>query len=228
MSQPDGPGPSLEKEGGTPYPYYPSLAVFIFSMNAEELEKADEKHAEETGYTSKYFTNQRQQGIKNDTPQNKEETAGNRVLEDNALLDVTEKFDAQLEETRQFFKELASYVDELDIPDWKKYAVKLLLFRKYVNNGATFDIKEGAFSPIELGGNYALYQGEKFRFDDFGNYNYGVAALAFGITLHDAMMGAGINQLKPGRGTPDWKNPRGFFDNRRDTHMIIRGYNHVF
>ncbi|RNC83388.1 MAG: hypothetical protein ED557_11905 [Balneola sp.] len=27
-------------------------------MNAEELEKADEKHAEETGYVSKYFTNQ--------------------------------------------------------------------------------------------------------------------------------------------------------------------------
>ena len=59
--------------------------------------------------------------------------------------------------------------------------------------------------------------------DDFGNYFYGVAAKAMGITLHDAIQGAGIYAIFSGS-VIDWTNWYGFFDERKDTQIIIRGY----
>jgi len=62
-----------------------------------------------------------------------------------------------------------------------------------------------------------------FAADDFGNYFYGVAARAMGISLLDAVQGAGAYAIISGSVT-DWTNYYGFFDERKDTQMIIRGY----
>lgn len=72
--------------------------------------------------------------------------------------------------------------------------------------------------------NGGYINGEYFSPDDFGNYFYGVAAKAMGITLYDAVQGAGIYAVFSGSVT-DWSNWYGFFDDRKDTQMIMRGYN---
>jgi len=64
--------------------------------------------------------------------------------------------------------------------------------------------------------------------DDFGNYFYGVAAKAMGITLHDAIQGAGayaVYRKITGHYSvlTLWNFP-GFFDEYKDTKTIIRGY----
>ncbi len=65
--------------------------------------------------------------------------------------------------------------------------------------------------------------GHFYAADDFGNYFYGAAANAMGITLYDAVQGAGIYAIFSGSVT-DWTNWYGFFDERKDTQMIKRGY----
>jgi hypothetical protein len=102
-------------------------------------------------------------------------------------------------------------------------------FFENVKTNAPFDIKQPGkgYSPKELGGHYAYYNGQPFRFDDFGNYNFGVAARAYGLPLTFAVGGAGLYQTFWSR-TPDFTNPFGFFDHKRDTQMIIMGYYHVF
>lgn len=101
---------------------------------------------------------------------------------------------------------------------------KMMFFRSKVNDNAVFDIKRTAFSRANLGAEYGIYRGQEFRYDDFGNYNYGVAAKYFGLTLDRALLGAGINQIS--KFNPDFGNPGGYFDHSRDTEMIIRGYYH--
>lgn len=61
--------------------------------------------------------------------------------------------------------------------------------------------------------------------DDFRHCNYGYAAHCFGLTLVEALAGAGIYQTLFQHGG-DPSNIIGFGDYRRDTYMIIRGYYH--
>ena len=75
-----------------------------------------------------------------------------------------------------------------------------------------------------LGNTGGLYQGEAFQTDDFGNYNFGVAAKAFGIYEWFAKMGAGIYQINSG--TSKWSYWNSLGDDPRDQRMIERGYNH--
>jgi hypothetical protein len=51
-----------------------------------------------------------------------------------------------------------------------------------------------------------------------------VAAKALSLTLFEAIFGAGYNQTIQTM-TPDWGNPKGFFDETRDTEMIRQGFN---
>ena len=60
--------------------------------------------------------------------------------------------------------------------------------------------------------------------DDFGNYNFGVAAKAMGFSLSWAKFGAGMSQTFLQKGN-DWYNWSGYFDFKRDTEMIEKGYN---
>ncbi len=71
--------------------------------------------------------------------------------------------------------------------------------------------------------NGGYYKGEYFSGDDFGNYAYGVAARSMGLLSIDAVQGAGIYAIFSGSVT-DWTNFYGFFDERKDTRMILRGY----
>jgi hypothetical protein len=71
--------------------------------------------------------------------------------------------------------------------------------------------------------NGGYYKGEHFSGDDFGNYAYGVAARSMGLLSIDAVQGAGIYAIFTGSVT-DWTNFYGFFDERKDTRMILRGY----
>jgi hypothetical protein len=59
--------------------------------------------------------------------------------------------------------------------------------------------------------------------DDFGNFAYGVSARAVGITLDDALKGAGLFGIINGS-AKDWLNFQGSFDEFKDSKMIKKGY----
>jgi hypothetical protein len=106
--------------------------------------------------------------------------------------------------------------------------MKLAYLKEKTTDGAQFDIKAPGheYDPAVLGSRWATYNKEAWRFDDFGNYNFGVAANALGVPLELAKFGAGLNQI--GKGQGDITNPKGYFDEKRDTQKIIQGYNHKF
>jgi hypothetical protein len=136
------------------------------------------------------------------------------------LPDHTDKFKQQLHETRAFFTYLGC--------KWKGFfPVKLCLFFYYTNTGSYFDLKHKGWGKKELG-IYSMFNGYCMRYDDYGNYNFGAAARAMGLSLGWAKLGAGINQLFPGEGVPDFSNWSGFFDNRNDTHLIELGYHAAY
>lgn len=138
---------------------------------------------------------------------------------------VTTAFDAQLDRTMAYFSISRDWFN-INSPKrgLGKEIDKMMFFRSKVNDNAVFDIKRTSFSRANLGAEYGIYRGQEFRYDDFGNYNYGVAAKYFGLTLDRALLGAGLNQIS--KFNPDLGNLRGYFDHRRDTEMIIRGYYH--
>ncbi len=77
-----------------------------------------------------------------------------------------------------------------------------------------------------LGSRWATYNKEAWRFGDFGNYNFGVAANALGFHWNWQNSALVLNQI--GKGQGDITNPDGYFDEKRDTQKIIQGYNHKF
>ena len=139
--------------------------------------------------------------------------------------DVTAAFDNQLEKTMTYFSISRDWFD-IKYPNggFEKEIAKMMFFKSKVTDNAVFDIKRTAFSRASLGAEYGIYKNQVFRYDDFGNYNYGVAAKYFGLTLNRAFLGAGINQIF--KLNPDLGNPYGYFDHRRDTRLINRGYYH--
>jgi RHS repeat-associated protein len=139
--------------------------------------------------------------------------------------DVTSDFNNQLDKTMAYFTISRGFFD-IDNPKngLGKEIDKLMFFRSKVTDNAVFDIKKTSFSREKLGDEYGLYRDHRFRYDDFGNYNYGVAARSFGLSLDIALFGAGMNQIS--KFNPDFFNPGGYFDHRQDTEMIIKGYNH--
>ena len=109
-----------------------------------------------------------------------------------------------------------------------KYKRKLDVFRKLVTDGALFDIKVaegGEFSQNTQNAfrnGYAFYDGKLFRYDDFGNFNYGVAGKAFWIVrIYIEGRCRGVNQLsKP-------NVPHSIFsfgDEDKDNYMIRQGF----
>ena len=139
--------------------------------------------------------------------------------------DVTAAFDEQLFNTMVFFFLAKNRYDkEYPSGGLGKKIEKLLFFRSKVNDKTVYDIKRTAFSVANLGSEYGIYRGHPFRYDDFGNYNYGVAARYFGLSLDEALLGAGLNQIR--KLNPDLSNTLGFFDHSQDTYMIIGGYSH--
>lgn len=116
-----------------------------------------------------------------------------------------------------------SYPDPLT-GEIERRALKLAFFGSEVGTNKPYDIKQPGkgFSPGEIG-TTARYNGAMYRYDDFGNIGYGVAARALGLTYFEAIVGAGYNQTIQTR-TPDWSNPTGYFDETRDTQMVRLGF----
>jgi len=152
------------------------------------------------------------------------------------LLDVTEKFNSQLRKTEQYFQAWGEVYDNMDFPSTgtpyslmvQRRVAKLKFFKDKVGTNKEYDIKQRGkgFHPSELHGNTAIYNGAVYNFDDFGNINYGLATRALGLTLFEAISGAGYNQTFQTQ-TPEWGNPGGLFDHTRDTEMIKLGFNMI-
>ncbi len=154
--------------------------------------------------------------------------------------DVTEKFDNQLKQTWDYFSDAnekfnTAYNQAIESGNGKNVqdvlVERIKFFSDKVKTGAPFDIKQKGkgYTPRELGGEFVRYHGIVMRYDDFGNYNYGLAAKAFGISLEFAKKAAGLNQLSKIFSRPSLVFPTnidGLFDDPRDTQMIIRGYSH--
>jgi hypothetical protein len=63
--------------------------------------------------------------------------------------------------------------------------------------------------------------------DDFGNYNYGVAARALGLSPIETIMGGGYGSFIL-KGEHTWWNEPALFDEWKDTKMILRGYFQIY
>ena len=150
------------------------------------------------------------------------------IGKDPDIPDLTKEFKQQLRETRKFFKNLKNLYDlsGLALGPVTNEAMRMEAFRTLTTDGGKFDLKNlddgnGTFGYRTLK-NGAYYKGELFRFDDFGNYNFGVAANAYGYSLKFVQFAAGINQMTK---FFEWQHWTTFFDDPRDYKMIERGYN---
>ncbi len=145
--------------------------------------------------------------------------------------DVTRRFRNQLKRTVAYFSKARMAFDAMALVDpIGAQVAKATFFASKVKSYAEFDIKRTSFSEKAIGGLYARFEDMAFTSDDFGNYNYGVAAKAFGYSLTTAKLGAGLSQTflqraENGSYRNDWSNFSGFFDYKRDTKMIVEGYN---
>lgn len=152
------------------------------------------------------------------------------------VLDLTNQFNQQLRKTKEYFAARKAYYDEISLKMirlgvWESYQaneqMRAIEFYDLVKTGSPYDIKndkQSAFSVAKLGKAGAMYGKEHFRTDDFGNYNYGVAAKAYGYALKFAQFGAGMYQIKSGTSSFNFHST--YFDDPRDYSMIMRGYLH--
>ena len=145
--------------------------------------------------------------------------------------DKTKVFNSFLAKTKDYFSKTNQQLEKKEssilMGDMGKYKRKLDVFRKLVTDNAPFDIKVaegGEFSTRNeraFRNGYAFYDGKLFRYDDFGNFNYGVAGKAFGLSESILKVGAGVNQLsKP-------NVPHSIFsygDEDKDNYMIRQGF----
>jgi RHS repeat-associated protein len=142
------------------------------------------------------------------------------------LIDVTKKFYVQLLHTYAFFRTLREVLENSGLTDLEIGEIKNEQFAAAVGYGKPFDIKVAGkgFHYSEIG-EYAIFEGKEYRWDAFGNINFGYAAKIFGFDLEWAKFAAGMAQVFGGKAPPDYSNPDGYFDEKRDTEMIEYGYN---
>ncbi|WP_149240838.1 RHS repeat-associated core domain-containing protein [Dyadobacter sp. 32] len=138
-------------------------------------------------------------------------------------LDLTRKFNKQLRLTRDYFSMASRELDKADLNAISKFKYKMDFFKGEVGTGRPFDLKVGAYSERSIG-KESFYEGETFAPQDYGNYNFGVAAKSFGYSLNFAEWGAGIYQIRSGTSQFSWYYRK--FDDPRDGNMIKRGFNH--
>ena len=156
-------------------------------------------------------------------------------------LDLTKKFNEELKNTRDFCEKRRQYYEQMmrDVLSLSSSpesgfdavnAVSILMLDEFVSlvkTGGKYDLKsdkKSDFSNLKLDGVIATYNGESFQVQDFGNYNFGVAAKAFGLSLTFSRMGAGLYQIFSRTSNIRWISS--YFDDPRDSKMISRGYNH--
>ncbi|CAL2093260.1 polymorphic toxin type 44 domain-containing protein [Tenacibaculum sp. 190524A05c] len=155
--------------------------------------------------------------------------------------DKTDLFNEVLRETNSFFAkkniEFQSKEDQILFGWGSKIKKRLDYFKSKIGYNKDYDIKSKKGNPFDaqkrdgvsmLNVNYykgyAFYNNKLFRYDDFGNYNYGVAGKAFGFDDWVLKSAAGIAQvLNPG-------SPIGtvssYLDDPKDQYMIMLGIEH--
>ena len=156
-------------------------------------------------------------------------------------LDLNKKFNEELKKTRDFCVKRRQYYEQMmrDVLSLSSSpesgvdavnAVSILMLDEFVSlvkTGGKYDLKSdhnSEFSITKLKNKNAIYNGESFQAQDFGNYNFGVAAKAFGLSLTFSRMGAGLYQIFSRTSNIRWISS--YFDDPRDSKMISRGYNH--
>jgi RHS repeat-associated protein len=144
------------------------------------------------------------------------------------ILDVTDKFYAQLARTELFYSTARELFEseEFTVPG-NEYYLRLQFFASTIGHNRKFDIKQSGkgFSEGEVG-TLSVFEGKVYNWTAYGNINYGYAARIFGFSLDEALNAAGIQQvIGDGLGNPDWSNWEGMFDEQMDTDMIKMGYN---
>jgi RHS repeat-associated protein len=159
------------------------------------------------------------------------------IGQENQIPDKTVSFNNLLKTTNAFFTKKDTEFTEKEshiAAGWGgKFLDRLNYFKGQVGYFKDFDIKNKNGSPFKATGsegkvnyknNYAFYEGNLLRSDDFGNLNYGVAGKAFGFGDTTLKSAAGWAQLtNPGSPTG---GPFTYFDDPKDTFMIGRGINY--
>ncbi len=147
------------------------------------------------------------------------------------LFNTTEMFNQTIAETKIVFGKLGEMIDGLPYDAVTRYGIKMYVFAELVGNGKPYDLKEHGYHYTDIGYE-SWYNGNRVGYQDYGNYNFGVAANSLGLFLDDALFGAGMNELKKwvtgNDGNPNFLNTRGYFDSPKATNLIIRGYNGQF
>jgi hypothetical protein len=80
---------------------------------------------------------------------------------------------------------------------------------------------------VESGGEWDYKRFNRVKYENFGNFHYGLVGAASGGTLYGLLAWAGVYQIwsktwKPAYGVPFTNIPNG--DDPRDQEQIIRGY----
>lgn len=154
------------------------------------------------------------------------------------LANVTERFENDMDEaliqfcqTGNDFTQLLENYSALnyiftypqDFIDYMTY------FINQVKGGGPWDLKyEGhGYSKGELNNmESAVFNGEEYRRDDFGNITFGIAAAAYGFPIEFAKTGAGLYQLY--KQNSEWSYISSYFDDPQDSQMIELGYNYFY
>ncbi|NDV58066.1 DUF6443 domain-containing protein [Bacteroides sp. 519] len=145
--------------------------------------------------------------------------------------DKTKAFNEFMKGTNEHFSKLNKQFtnnEALILFGWAgKINRRLKAFADLVTDNAEYDIKAAKNGEFAIGTDgafmegYAFYDGDLFRYDDFGNFNYAIAGKAFGLSEFILELGAGINQLtKP-------NVPHNIFtygDEDKDNYMIRMGF----
>ena len=138
--------------------------------------------------------------------------------------DLTSEFNKRIKAVEAIFSIIGNQFDDQNGGPVLSYPLKFIAFGYIQYDGAKTKFLNPKRFPQSIFYKGGYFNGEFFQADDFGNYAYGVAAKAMGILLDDAIKGAGIYAILSGSVT-DYKNFKGYFDEKKDTNIIIRGYN---
>jgi RHS repeat-associated protein len=139
---------------------------------------------------------------------------------------LTNQFNQRVSDMESYFGAVGNIMNSLYGGPILSYPAKMAAFGYIQYKGAKTEfMNPKAFekSPFFNNGKGGYVNGQHFSPDDFGNYFYGVAAKSMGLLSIDAIQGAGIYAIFSGSVT-DWTNFYGFFDEKKDTQMILRGY----
>ena len=165
----------------------------------------------------------------------------------NEIPDKTAEFNKFITNANDHFSKQLAFINQLSLRPFSEFVLKNAVFAMETTDGAPYDIKNRKGSGFHRGDfgktGYGFYSGKLLRFDDFGNFAFGVAAKAFGFSSNWAEFGAGLNQLSKALdiniesnintfSTIDVTIRRGgiiggistYFDEKRDNHWIRQGY----